>query len=134
MFSPSLSELAALECWSLLETVPIGRVGISVKALPVVLPVNFAVVDRCIVFRTVEGTKLKTATAGAVVAFEADAYETDGRSGWSVLIQGVAGVVHDPVELATLARLPIEAWALDGAADRYVQIQPTTISGRRFRR
>lgn len=111
-----------------------GRVGISVKALPVVLPVNFAVVDGTVIFRTVEGTKLKAATAGTVVAFEADGYKDDGRSGWSVLIQGVAGVIRDPAELASLATLPIEAWALDAAADRYVQIRPTTISGRRFQR
>ena len=83
MAQPRLSELTRDECMSLLATAVVGRVGLSVDALPVVLPVNFAVSDQDIVFRTVEGTKFHAAAAGAVVAFEADAYEPSGRSGWS---------------------------------------------------
>ena len=54
-------------------------------------PGEFVVSGGAIVFRTVPGTKLDAATAGAVVAFEADAYGTaEDRSGWSVLVRGVA--------------------------------------------
>jgi nitroimidazol reductase NimA-like FMN-containing flavoprotein (pyridoxamine 5'-phosphate oxidase superfamily) len=77
----------------LLASVSVGRVGLSIKALPAVLPVNFALLDGEVVFRTVEGTKFHAAAAGRVLAFEADGYETDGLSGWSVLVQGVSRVV-----------------------------------------
>ena len=101
-------------------------------ALPAVLPVNFVVNDGAIVFRTVPGTKLDAATAGMVVAFEADHYgdETD-RWGWSVLIRGVAEKIADPTELQAARTLPLESWAFDGSADRYVRIVPSIITGRR---
>lgn len=43
-----------------------GWVGLSVSALPVVLPVSFIVDDGHVLFRTSEGTKLAAASGGAV--------------------------------------------------------------------
>ena len=111
----------------------VGRLGLSMRALPVVLPVNFAVVDGEVVFRTAEGTKLHAAAAGAIVAFEVVGYETSGGSGWSVLVQP-ARVVDDPDALDRLSALCIDAWAADAAADRFVAIATEVISGRRFAR
>lgn len=132
MFPPILTELTSDECWSLLRTVKLGRVGLSIQALPVVLPVNFAVVDGDIVFRTVKGTKFHAAAAGAVLAFEADQYEPSGSSGWSVLAQGTSSVVTDATEIARLSDHVIEPWAIDGIADRIVRLRVVTLSGRRF--
>lgn len=129
MDPPRIFDLSRDDCRSLLATVPVGRVGISIEALPVVLPVNFAIVEVDIVFRTVYGTKFHAATAGSVLAFEADGYETSGRSGWSVLVQGKAVVVTDPGELARFTDLTIDPWAVDGAADRFVKISTTNITG-----
>ena len=63
------------ECLRLLATVPIGRVGICSGALPAILPVNFELYGRSIVFRTGRGTKLDAAVRSAVVAFQADQYD-----------------------------------------------------------
>jgi nitroimidazol reductase NimA-like FMN-containing flavoprotein (pyridoxamine 5'-phosphate oxidase superfamily) len=126
-------ELSRNECLRLLATSPIGRVGLSIEALPAVLPVNFAVLDGDVVFRTAEGTKLHAATAGRVLAFEADGYATDGLSGWSVLVQGVSRLVTEPTELHRALRLTAEPWAVD-AADQIVRITSTMISGRLFQR
>jgi hypothetical protein len=104
------------------------------QALPVVLPVNFSLFDNDIVFRTAAGTKFHAASQGAVLAFEADGYELDGMSGWSVLVQGASRVVNEPMELLQVGALTLEPWALDGAADRYVRIASSRVSGRRFRR
>ncbi len=134
MGAPTLSVLAPDECLRLLGSVQIGRVGLSIRALPVVLPVNFCLFDGDIVFRTVNGTKFHEAAKGAVVAFEADGYDIDGASGWSVLVQGASRVVADPLELRQVAALPIEPWALDGTADRFVRIAISNVSGRRFQR
>lgn len=130
---PDIYELAPEDCVRLLKTVPVGRVGVTMDALPVVLPVNFVVNDGTIVLRTVPGTKLDAATAGMVVAFEVDNYGTSNEPwGWSVLVRGVAEEITDPTELQTVRALPLESWALDGSADRYVKIVPTMISGRRI--
>jgi nitroimidazol reductase NimA-like FMN-containing flavoprotein (pyridoxamine 5'-phosphate oxidase superfamily) len=98
----------------------------------VILPVNFATLGGCVIFCTVPGTNLSAATANNVVAFEVDSYEDDGRSGWSVLVQGIASEVVDPVvvnsSLATLGT----PWGVAEVADRVVKIDVHTISGRRF--
>ncbi len=132
MPKPVMEVLSAEECAELLPQMPVGRIAVTVDALPVILPINFAVVDDAVVFRTVPGTKLAAATSNAVVAFEVDSYEADGRSGWSVMLQGVASEVTDPSSLRASLDSPIQAWALDGEADHIVRIEPRMLSGRRF--
>jgi len=123
------------QCLELLATVPVGRVGVSIRALPAVLPVNFVLVGSQILFRTIPGTKLDAATANAVVAFEADGFDPDGGSSWSVLVQGICSEVTDPEDLARLARVRLEPWAFGpGVAERLVRIDTSFVSGRRFHR
>lgn len=117
----------------MLATVPVGRLGISIEALPAILPVNFVLVHEQIVIRTVPGTKLDAAVAQAVVAFEVDACDPAGGWGWSVLVRGRGSEITDPSELAEAQRLPLRAWAqTDGAASRLLRIQTTVVTGRRF--
>jgi nitroimidazol reductase NimA-like FMN-containing flavoprotein (pyridoxamine 5'-phosphate oxidase superfamily) len=128
-----MQELEPEECLRLLATVPVGRVGVTIDALPAVLPVNFVVTSGAVVFATVPGTKLDAATAGAVVAFEADSYGTaEAPGGWSVLVRGIAREVTDPAEIEIAHALPFNSWAWDGGADRYVMIEPTVVTGRRI--
>jgi len=128
----AIEDLAPAECLRLLASVPVGRVGVTIDALPAVLPVNFVVSDGAVVFRTVPGTKLDAATAGAVVAFEADEYGPATPTGaWSVLVRGVARELNGE-ELSKARTLPLESWAWDGQADRFVRIEPTVLTGRRL--
>ena len=121
-------------CLQLLAEATIGRVGVSQGALPVVLPVNFVLTEAGVVFRTRRGTKLDAAVDGAVVAFEADAFDPLFHSGWSVVVTGVAAV-HDVEELPEEARLA-PRWAVPGHRDdeRYVLIPTEIVSGRRVGR
>ena len=125
-------EIPPEDCLPLLKLTSVGRIGVSIQALPVILPVNYVIDQGDVVFRTSPGTKLAAATAGAVVAFEVDHHEADGTKGWSVLLQGRALEILDPSEVARLRTLPLHSWALDGQADHYVRLHPTVISGRRF--
>lgn len=127
-----LIELSRDECLRLLGTAHVGRVGLSMRALPVVLPVNFVLDGESVVFRTGAGTKQQAAVSNTVVAFEVDHVNPLYHSGWSVLITGVATLVTDPQELARLATLPIQPWAPDGRGN-YVRIHADHISGRRLR-
>jgi hypothetical protein len=126
-----LEVLSRDECSQLLSTARVGRLGISVSALPVVLPVNFAVMDGYIVVRTGPGTKLDAALASSVVAFEVDAVDEGSESGWSVLVQGVATVIAEPAELTQARALRLRAWA-GGSKDRFVKISTDIMSGRRL--
>ncbi len=126
-------ELDREDCLALLRDEPVGRVALTARALPVVLPVNFALMEGDIVWRSAQGTKLNDASAGFVVAFEADHYDTERKLGWSVMIQGLAHVIEDAEELALARELPLESWALEGAADRYVRLVPNVVTGTRIR-
>ncbi len=127
-----LEILSRDECLALLASVPIGRIGLSLSALPVVLPVNFAVHDETIIIRTSVGSKFAAAISNAVVALEADHYDSLGHNGWSVLVQGSSRVVSDPGELERLRRLPLRPWA-NPDTDRYIAISTDVVSGRRVR-
>jgi len=118
------------ECLALLGQVELGRIGASIDALPVILPVHFSLFGETVLFRTVPGTKLDTATLGSVVAFQADSYEPTGDTGWSVLLQGVATAVAD--RQLRIDSPPIKRWAGNEADHRLIQIPATRISGRRF--
>ncbi|MBV8159466.1 MAG: pyridoxamine 5'-phosphate oxidase family protein [Acidimicrobiia bacterium] len=126
-----LQPLSPAECERLLSQKSVGRVGISVGALPVVLPVNYAMLDGDVVIRTGVGTKLDTALAGAVVAFEIDQIDAIYQEGWSVLLQGRASVMADPDDLERAERLPLRPWA-PGGRNRYIRIPAEVISGRRI--
>jgi uncharacterized protein len=120
-------------CLDLLRSASVGRLGVTVRALPAILPVNYVVFGDDIIVRTVPGSKLDAATAQAVVAFEVDDFDKDGSWGWSVLVQGVAHEVTDRTEQAALRSLRIRPWAYpDGEAYRFLRISTELISGRRF--
>jgi nitroimidazol reductase NimA-like FMN-containing flavoprotein (pyridoxamine 5'-phosphate oxidase superfamily) len=115
----------------LLASGEVGRVGITIGALPAIFPVNYRMVDGAIVFRTAPGSKMSAAAAGAVVAFEVDDYGMWDRSGWSVLAVGQAEVVDDPAICRAADAAGLEPFA-DGARTAVVRIEPTFLSGRRL--
>lgn len=127
-----LDLLSESECYDLLASGAVGRVGVTVGALPVILPVNYRVVGHDVVFRTSPGTKLRAALDRAVIAFEVDAIDDERRTGWSVLAVGRAREVVDPDEVERLDELGLEPWAGDGARDRWVRLHPEFVSGRRI--
>lgn len=64
--------LSPIECMYLLAHVDVGRIGVSIDALPVIFTVNYALDSSEIVFLAKHGSKLLVAASGNVVAFEAD--------------------------------------------------------------
>src|SRR5215831_11352278 len=128
--APRLESLNRNCCLELIATVPVDRIGITIRTLPDILPVNFALVGEKIVFRIIPGMKLDAAAAGAVVEFEVDSYSPDGTSGWSVLVRGPCSEITDPAELAAMEAVRLRAWAFnEGIAQRLVCIEPSFVTG-----
>ena len=125
-----LAVLSRDQCLGLLRSIRIGRVVVTIGALPAAFPVNFALMDDDVVFRTAPGTKL-SALDEAVVAFQADRFDPTAGIGWSVLVQGRASVVTDPEELERAGRLRIRPW-LRSDRPLYVRIRSEVVSGRRL--
>jgi nitroimidazol reductase NimA-like FMN-containing flavoprotein (pyridoxamine 5'-phosphate oxidase superfamily) len=132
MLETRVEVLSREQCLSLLGKVPVGRIGITVGALPVILPVNFAMLEDSVIFHTIPGTKLSAATENNVVAFEVDHYEADGRSSWSVLVQGVASEVTEPLALQFSLSALGAPWGVGEVANRVVKIDVDLVTGRRF--
>lgn len=120
------------QCLQLLATVPVGRVGITSGAVPVVLPVNFALDGDEIVIRTVRGSKYDAAIHNTVVAFEADRFDPIDHTGWSVVITGASRELTSDDDRHRAERLPLRRWAeVDPQRDRFVAIACDVITGRR---
>ena len=129
----ALRELSRARCLELLATTMVGRVGVSVRALPVILPVRYLVIGERVVFRSAPGTKLEAAIHRSVVAFQADAYDPYGAWGWSVLVQGVASELATPFALDQARGLRTGSWIqLDDELARFVSVETTLMTGRAF--
>jgi len=127
----ALRTLSPAECFDLLEAGGVGRVGFAALGGIMILPVNFAVTGKTIIFRTAPDTLLAR-YADAQVSFEADHLDDAGHEGWSVLVHGHAHQVNDERAIKRLEDgIGLEPWA-PGARDVYVRIVPTRITGRRI--
>ena len=120
-------------CVELIESTPVGRIGFSADGAPMVLPVNFAWTEETIVFRTLEGLKLAAAAAGQRVCFEVDRWDGADRSGWSVVVTGIAREVTDWAEREALEQVGLVPWTREAWRTMWVRIQPIDISGRVLR-
>ncbi|MGI9621204.1 MAG: pyridoxamine 5'-phosphate oxidase family protein [Acidimicrobiales bacterium] len=130
-FRPNtLQILDEATCWRLVAAADIGRVGFVVDEKPLVLPVTHLVDDNSVVFRTAEGSKLQAAVLRRPVVFEVDSWNSADRSGWSVVIHGVATLVTAPARINHLNALGLEPYADEVARDRWIRIRTEEISGR----
>jgi uncharacterized protein len=125
--------LSEEECMELLRSHRIGRVAVIDEGQPLIFPVNYAVDERAVVFRTAPGMKLSQARM-ARVAFEIDEVDTSAGTAWSVMVQGVAYEITDTLDSLSeeLRRLVVEPMA-PGEHQNWVAVMRRETSGRRFR-
>jgi uncharacterized protein len=128
-----VDELDEETCWRLLARAGFGRVGFVKEEAVIVLPVNSAVSDGRVIFRTAGDTSLAAAGDGSVVAFEADHTDRVAESGWSVVVRGRLWDVTDRPETATWNEFAVRPWA-PGPRNRWMLIEPTLVTGRMIQR
>lgn len=127
----ALIELTRSECDELLTSSVIGRLGVLVDGRPEVYPVCHVYVDGSVAFPTNAGTKLHAALSWPFVAFEVDAIEPDGLSGWSVIVKGRAEEVTEAAEIERLSGVRTVAWRSSGS-EHWIRIESSEVSGRRI--
>lgn len=131
MAAKPMDVLSAEESWNLLSSQSLGRLVTCVDGHPEIFPVNFVVQRRTVLFRTAEfATKLFTVVMNAHVVFEADDHNVS--EGWSVIVKGIAQVLNTSEEIEDAERAQLLPWTA-GMKPRYVRVESTDISGRRFR-
>jgi uncharacterized protein len=125
------------ECLRLLASVRVGRVGFAADGEVVVLPVNHVVDGQDVIFRTAHGSKAAAAGGQDRAAFEADHYNEQTRSGWSVLVTGRAEVVDAEADIqrlsVSLSRRGVYPWVTAVRHPFCIRIRPTSVSGRQTR-
>jgi nitroimidazol reductase NimA-like FMN-containing flavoprotein (pyridoxamine 5'-phosphate oxidase superfamily) len=126
-----LEILDRAECLRLLSGSSLGRVALSIGAVPVILPVNFLLEGDRILIRTGEGTKLAAAARNAVLAFQVDNADSFGHCGWSVSVTGTSTEITEQDELQRIAPLPIPHWAPNGVG-HVIAVSTELVSGRRI--
>jgi nitroimidazol reductase NimA-like FMN-containing flavoprotein (pyridoxamine 5'-phosphate oxidase superfamily) len=122
------------ECLKLLQADVVGRLAVVAGGSPAIFPVNYAMDDEAVVFRTAPGTKVDGAPR-APACFEIDSFDRINRSGWSVVVNGRLEEVtsFDTKLLERVQALPVDPWAV-GEKDHWMRLVPHLITGRRVGR
>ena len=133
--TPALADLDRDECLRLLGAGQIGRLVVltTVGNTPVIRPVNyvFDTATQSVAFRCGKGTKLIALLHASRAWFEVDEIDVVRRTGWSVLIAGVAEPVTERHEIRRLERLGLESWIV-GSESHWIRIRARVVSGRRI--
>ncbi|MCA1782945.1 MAG: pyridoxamine 5'-phosphate oxidase family protein [Dermatophilaceae bacterium] len=121
-------KLKSQECWDLLRSASLGRIGYRLRGRTRIAPINYIVDGSRIVFRTAEGSKFSALQIEDDVALQTDRYDDD--SAWSVLVHGTAREITDePDTDGVAARL--RPW-VPTTKDYVFAIEVDKIRGRRF--
>jgi nitroimidazol reductase NimA-like FMN-containing flavoprotein (pyridoxamine 5'-phosphate oxidase superfamily) len=130
-----LKELSYDECLQFLREGLVGRIGIVVDDAPIILPINYRLVEasgmtpaRWIAIRTRPGNLIER--AGLLVAFEIDGIDPYHKQGWSVLVRGTLHHV-DPDAADFRQRFDSTPWILT-ERDAWLIIDPFAVTGRRL--
>lgn len=121
--------LSTEESWELLESDEFGRLAYRLVDEVHVVPINYLVSGRSLLFRTASGNKLLAAALHADVALEIDWH--DEVSAWSVVARGHLRRLGED-EAHRIDSLPHRSWL---ATDKYdvIELEPEAVTGRRFR-
>jgi len=127
-----LEELSWDDCLGLLRSSRVGRIALVVDEFPVVLPVNYRLVETSgrtwIALRTRPGNIIERAPVHA--AFEIDGIDPAHQQGWSVLVRGTLHHV-DPDAAEFRERFDPEPWLVE-ERDAWLVVDPFAITGRRL--
>jgi hypothetical protein len=87
--------LSRTECLNLLSSRSLGRVAVSRRALPAILPVAYSLLHDDVVFVSATGPDGLGELDGNVIAFEVDDITSLAGAGWSVTVVGVARLLDE---------------------------------------
>src|SRR5699024_2805774 len=98
-----------------------------------IFPLNYAVDQGTIVFRSGPGTKVSAALSEYPVALEIDGFDADTGQAWSIVVKGSAEPIQEVSAVMDTVDLVLNPWQ-DGQKNLFVRIVPTSVTGRRFQK
>jgi len=122
-------ELSLDESWELIEGEELGRLAYRLVDEVHIVPINYAVDGRTLLFRTSSGNKLLAAALHSDVALEVDWH--DDVAAWSVVARGHLRQLEEDEE-HRLERLALHPWVPTLKYD-VLELVPEVVTGRSFR-
>lgn len=122
-------ELDEDECWEFLRSQELGRLAFQLAGEVHIVPINYAVDGRTLLFRTAPGEKLLSVVLGTSVAFEIDEFTEDQAR--SVVVRGSVRLLEED-EAHRAELVPLRPWVGTPKYD-VVELRPEVTSGRAFR-
>ena len=118
------------QCLALLRRTRLGRVSLSMQALPIIVPVRYILNDGELLFAVSNG-ELTKILHGNVAALQAEGFEEDSGRRWTVLAVGPVQRVSALEDLgsATISDLTPPGVPSVMSGDVY-RLSPTIFSGR----
>ena len=83
-------EISAERCWALLRSGWLGRVSLSLNALPTILPVEYCVTGNELCVCLGHYDVPKRSVANAVIGFATDGINETTHQGWTVHVHGIS--------------------------------------------
>jgi hypothetical protein len=133
MSNARLELLSLDDCLALLRGRSVGRIAVMVNEFPIVLPVNYKLVETSgpvwLVVRSRPGNVIDRASIPT--AFEIDDFNISEQEGWSVLVRGTLQHVN-PDTGGLWEHFDPNPW-LDDVRDAWLAIEPFSITSRLLR-
>ena len=128
-FHDDAQVLSEAQCQDLLASESFGRVSLTMRALPVIMPVNYGYLGGSVILGMNDGPARRAVASGNVIALGVDSGNLTDTF-WTVLAIGRAHEITDPAQTADYRRLGLSD--LTGTpAQHYLQLQPDILTGYR---
>ncbi len=118
---PSAGEIPEAECWEKLRGASVGRLALSARALPVIIPVRYVIDGTTVVACMGSDAPFGAVVDDVVAAFSVESIDGATGSGWCVHVQGV---------VRTVPTSGSQACPPDGG--RLLRLEPAAVVGRRL--
>ena len=129
MTTTNIATLLAYDCWNLIEGADLARVAWQGAEGIRLVPVNYAVADGAVWFRTDHDSALARECGDQSVVLEIDDVDDETATAWSVVIVGNVRLYDAADAPVTLGELGV--WA-SGPHTTYARVEPVQVTGRRL--
>lgn len=128
-FHDDAQGLSVSQCQDLLASESFGRISLTMRALPVIMPVNYGYLAGSVILGMNDGPARRALADGNVIALSVDSgQQTDPF--WTVLAIGRAAEITDPTQIGAYQQLGLTDLTGTPAA-HCLQLRPDILTGYR---
>jgi len=121
--------LSEAQCQDLLASETFGRISLTMRALPVIMPVTYGYLGGSVILGMSDGPARRAVAGGNVIALSVDSGHPQDMF-WTVLAIGRATEITDLAQTTEFQRMGLTDLTGTPAA-HYLQLQPDIITGYR---